>query len=165
MGGCIAGCAHPFEKTTANIRDTSIHRLPSWLRNLGSSISARKRFNKGQKIYSLLQIHREFIGLCENALKRAHLCAPKRQTRLRGGGAKPKDLLAGRWQGCRTAAAGQQCSARTEEERADATLHQTQPYQASASPIFWSVQWQGVRDVGVTNTRSCVVESVLGGNI
>jgi hypothetical protein len=30
---------------------------------------------------------------------------------------------------------------------ADATLHQTQPYEPSASPIFWAASWPGVREV------------------
>ena len=29
MGGCIAGCAHPLEKSAPNFQDTSIHRLNS----------------------------------------------------------------------------------------------------------------------------------------
>jgi hypothetical protein len=29
MGGCIARCAHPLEKSTPNSTDTSIHRLPT----------------------------------------------------------------------------------------------------------------------------------------
>jgi len=36
MGGCIAGCAHPLEKSGPSIKDASIHRLPyeqeKWLR-------------------------------------------------------------------------------------------------------------------------------------
>jgi hypothetical protein len=34
MGGCIAGCAHPLEKSVANFIDTSIHRLFCWQVNL-----------------------------------------------------------------------------------------------------------------------------------
>jgi hypothetical protein len=28
MGGCIAGCAHPSEKSAPSFMNTSIHRLP-----------------------------------------------------------------------------------------------------------------------------------------
>ena len=39
---------------------------------LGSSLPARKKFRKGsKKDVRALQIHREFIGLCENAGKQA----------------------------------------------------------------------------------------------
>jgi hypothetical protein len=30
MGGRIAGCAHPLEKSATNFRNVSIHLLPSW---------------------------------------------------------------------------------------------------------------------------------------
>jgi len=50
--------------------------------------------------------------LGNNAGKHAHPCALARMANpSRGGGAKPRGLLAGRWPGCRTAAAEQQCSA------------------------------------------------------
>jgi hypothetical protein len=31
MGGCVSGCAHYLEKSAANFRNASIHRLSSWL--------------------------------------------------------------------------------------------------------------------------------------
>src|SRR5215212_6091186 len=30
IGGCIAGCAHPREKSATNFRNASIHLLPFW---------------------------------------------------------------------------------------------------------------------------------------
>jgi hypothetical protein len=66
---------HPLEKSAANFRDISIHRSL-----LGCEISeVRSRLAKGSKRGKRdarpLKIHREFIGLCENALKRALPCA------------------------------------------------------------------------------------------
>jgi hypothetical protein len=30
MGGCIAGFAHPLEKSATSFKNTSIHRLTPW---------------------------------------------------------------------------------------------------------------------------------------
>jgi hypothetical protein len=44
IGGCIAGCAHPFEESATNFRNASTHRLFSQYMNLWKLrlLSARK---------------------------------------------------------------------------------------------------------------------------
>jgi hypothetical protein len=82
--------------------------------------------------------------------KRIRVCACEKAKPVVTRGAKPRDLLAS-WEvaWCRSAAAGQQCSALTEGE--GATLRRTQPYEPTASPIMWVASWQGVQEVWAMN--------------
>jgi hypothetical protein len=48
MGGCIVGCAHHLEKSTANFMGTSIHCLFYWkgnFREFGASFSENEARN------------------------------------------------------------------------------------------------------------------------
>src|SRR5918993_5900805 len=68
--------AHLLENTASSSTDTSIHRLAlGGSDNLEDRSRLAKRFEMGQQRCTPLNVHREFIGLCKIALKRAHPCA------------------------------------------------------------------------------------------